>query len=203
MSEYPSFGCGGRSADDGGWQIQGGHGGGRRSSLAGYGRHGGRDGGRGRGSGIANRQQKNRFDHFFYGDFEDAEEDEIVDDEEDEAKTGTEADDKLYNKEDFITEEEMQLKRNTAENKEKKNEEEMSGLVLHAGYSLDRIGTHTLCASGAMALKLNGYSVEDIMKIGRWTSTTFLTYIHSQIAALNHGIAANMSRRIAFHNVGG
>jgi integrase len=78
-----------------------------------------------------------------------------------------------------------------------------SGLVLHAGYSLDRIGAHSLRASGAMALKLNGYSAEDIMKIGRWTSTTFLTYIHSQIAALNHGIAANMSRRIAFHNVGG
>jgi hypothetical protein len=78
-----------------------------------------------------------------------------------------------------------------------------SGLILHAGYSLDRIGAHSLHATGAMALKLNGYSAEDIMKIGRWTSITFLTYIHSQIAALNQGIAANMSQRIAFHNVGG
>jgi hypothetical protein len=78
-----------------------------------------------------------------------------------------------------------------------------TGLVQHAGYTLDRIGAHSLRASGAMALKLNGYSAEDIMKIGRWTSTTFLTYIHSQIAALNQGIAADMSRRIAFHNVGG
>jgi integrase len=71
------------------------------------------------------------------------------------------------------------------------------------GYALKRVGAHSLRASGAMALKLNGYTAEDIMKIGRWTSTTFLTYIHSQIAALNHGIAARMSRRIAFHNVGG
>ena len=78
-----------------------------------------------------------------------------------------------------------------------------TGLTQNAGYALDRIGAHSLRASGAMALKLNAYSAEDIMKIGRWTSTTFLTYIHSQIAALNHGIAINMSRRIAFHNVGG
>eukprot|EP00978_Attheya_sp_CCMP212_P016677 scaffold43944_cov59-Attheya_sp.AAC.3 len=71
------------------------------------------------------------------------------------------------------------------------------------GYNLKRVGAHSLRASGAMALKLNGYTAEDVMKIGRWTSTTFLTYIHSQIAALNNGIAANMSQRIAFHNVGG
>jgi len=77
-----------------------------------------------------------------------------------------------------------------------------TGLTQH-GYDLKRVGAHSLRASGAMALKLNGYTAEDIMKIGRWTSTTFLTYIHSQIAALNNGIAANMSRRIAFHNVGG
>eukprot|EP00978_Attheya_sp_CCMP212_P041868 scaffold245673_cov54-Attheya_sp.AAC.1 len=76
-----------------------------------------------------------------------------------------------------------------------------TGLTQNAGYALDRIGAHSLRASGAMDLKLNAYSAEDIMKIGRWTSTTFLTYIHSQIAALNHGIAINMSRRIAFHNV--
>jgi hypothetical protein len=71
------------------------------------------------------------------------------------------------------------------------------------GYDPKRVGAHSLRASGAMALKLNGYTAEDIMKIGRWTSTTFLTYIHSQIAALNNGIAARTSRRVAFHNVGG
>jgi hypothetical protein len=46
------------------------------------------------------------------------------------------------------------------------------------GYDLTRIGAHSLRASGAMALKLNGYGKETIMKVGRWSSDTFLTYIH-------------------------
>jgi hypothetical protein len=53
-----------------------------------------------------------------------------------------------------------------------------------------------------MALKLNGYKSTAIMKIGRWRSLTFLTYIHSQIAALNAGMSQRMSRSISFHNVG-
>jgi hypothetical protein len=71
------------------------------------------------------------------------------------------------------------------------------------GYPLSQIGTHSLRASGAMALKLNGYHQTEIMKLGRWTSTTFLTYIHSQIAALSAGIATRMTRRIEFFNVEG
>jgi hypothetical protein len=56
-----------------------------------------------------------------------------------------------------------------------------SRLIQHAGYSLDCIGAqHSLRAlGGAMALKLNSYSTKDIMKIGCWTSTSFLTYVHS------------------------
>jgi integrase len=61
------------------------------------------------------------------------------------------------------------------------------------GYDLTHIGTHSLRASGAMALKLNGYDKETIMKIGRWSSNTFMTYIHSQIAALTIGVAAKMT----------
>jgi hypothetical protein len=71
------------------------------------------------------------------------------------------------------------------------------------GYPLKQIGTHSLRASGAMALKLNGYGKTEIMKLGRWTSTTFLTYIHSQIAALSAGIATRMTRHIEFFNVEG
>lgn len=71
------------------------------------------------------------------------------------------------------------------------------------GYSIDRIGAHSLRASGAMALRLNGYSGDEIMKIGRWRCTTFLTYIHSQIGALNAGVATKMARRINFINVAG
>ena len=53
-----------------------------------------------------------------------------------------------------------------------------------------------------MAHKLSGYDKETIMKIGRWSSTTFLTYIHSQIAALTLEVAAKMTQRVIFQNAG-
>ncbi|KAI2500877.1 hypothetical protein MHU86_13597 [Fragilaria crotonensis] len=71
------------------------------------------------------------------------------------------------------------------------------------GYNLQRVGAHSLRASGAMALWLSGHSTEAIMKYGRWKSTTFLTYIHSQIAIISRGAAQKMRSPIAFHNVGG
>jgi hypothetical protein len=71
------------------------------------------------------------------------------------------------------------------------------------GYDLHRIGTHSLRASGAMALKLQGTDDSLIMKIGRWTGLTFLTYIHAQIGALNTGLAQRMTTRIHFVNVAG
>jgi hypothetical protein len=39
------------------------------------------------------------------------------------------------------------------------------------------------------------------MRIGRWTSLTYLTYIHSQIGALAKGVAWKMSK-FHFQNVG-
>jgi hypothetical protein len=71
------------------------------------------------------------------------------------------------------------------------------------GYDLKRIGLHSLRASGAMALKLQGVDDSLIMKIGRWTGLTFLTYIHAQIGALNTGLAQRMAIRIHFVNVAG
>jgi len=71
------------------------------------------------------------------------------------------------------------------------------------GYALDRIGTHSLRASGAMSLKLQGVEDSTIMKIGRWTGLTFLTYIHAQIGALNAGIAQRMAIQVDFVNIGG
>jgi hypothetical protein len=53
-----------------------------------------------------------------------------------------------------------------------------------------------------MALKLQGEADSTIMKIGRWSGTTFLTYIHSQIGAINAGLATRMATRIHFINVG-
>jgi hypothetical protein len=71
------------------------------------------------------------------------------------------------------------------------------------GYDLKRVSTHSLRASGAMALKLQGVDDSLIMKTVRWTGLTFLTYIHSQIGALNAGLARRMTRRIHFINVAG
>jgi hypothetical protein len=71
------------------------------------------------------------------------------------------------------------------------------------GYELTRIGAHSLRALGAMAMKLDGCDADTIKKVGRWTSSTFLIYIHSQIAALNTGLAQRMVRPIYFQDVGG
>lgn len=77
----------------------------------------------------------------------------------------------------------------------------LSGLP-SKGYTLKRIGAHSLRASGAMALRLNGFEAVEIMKSGRWRGATFLSYIHSQIAALNRGVSTRMTRRIDFLNIG-
>ena len=45
-----------------------------------------------------------------------------------------------------------------------------------------RVGTHSFRAGGAMALKFAGADRDDIKKMGRWSSDTFLIYIHDQIA---------------------
>jgi hypothetical protein len=76
--------------------------------------------------------------------------------------------------------------------------------LMAQGYDMRRIGrTHSLRASGAMALKLQGAEDSTIMKIGRWSGTsTYLTYIHSQIGALNAGLTVRMAVQIHFVNVG-
>ena len=74
--------------------------------------------------------------------------------------------------------------------------------LLAKGYTLTRISSHSLRAGGAMALKLSGASDSTIMRVGRWTSLTYLTYIHTQIGALTAGVAANMSTAFTFQNVG-
>ena len=53
-----------------------------------------------------------------------------------------------------------------------------------------------------MAMKLSGTSDSTIMRVGRWTSLTYLTYIHSQIGSLTAGLAAQMTTAFTFQNVG-
>ena len=65
----------------------------------------------------------------------------------------------------------------------------------------DLIGAHSLRAGGAMALKLHGYDDTTIMKMGRWTSLTFLQYIHNQIAHLSKDISTKMGIPLPFVNI--
>lgn len=75
-------------------------------------------------------------------------------------------------------------------------------MLWEQGYELDRIGPHSIRASGAMALCLNKVPSETIMLMGRWRSQTWLTYIHTQIAAFSKGLALCMTRPILFYNAG-
>ena len=74
--------------------------------------------------------------------------------------------------------------------------------LFEKGYSQSRVSSHSLRAGGAMALKLNGEADSTIKIMGRWSSDTFITYIHSQIGALTAGLSIKMAREIMFHNVG-
>ena len=62
------------------------------------------------------------------------------------------------------------------------------------------IGAHSLRAGGAMALKIMGETDSTIRKFGRWTSDTWMMYIHSQISQLYKGVAQKMSTPIDYHN---
>ena len=70
-----------------------------------------------------------------------------------------------------------------------------------SGISPDLVGVHSLRAGRAMALKLHGESDTTIMKMGRWTSLTFLQYIHNQIAHLSKDISTKMSTKLKFQNI--
>ena len=65
----------------------------------------------------------------------------------------------------------------------------------------DLVDAHSILAGGTMALKLHGYDDTTIMKMGRWTSLTFLQYIHNQIAHLSKDISRKMSIPLPFVNV--
>ena len=54
-----------------------------------------------------------------------------------------------------------------------------------------------------MALKFAGADRDDIKKFGRWTSDTFLLYIHDQIAAYQEGWTEKMATDRDFFNLEG
>ena len=65
----------------------------------------------------------------------------------------------------------------------------------------EQVGSHSLQAGGAMAMHLNKVDHNTIKKMGRWSSDTFLMYIHEQIAAFSSGISTQMSNPIVFQNI--
>ncbi len=64
-----------------------------------------------------------------------------------------------------------------------------------------RIGSHSLRAGRATAMFLNDFTAVQIQRAGRWTTTTFLDYIHGQLAATTAGVAQGMARPIPFLNM--
>ena len=70
-----------------------------------------------------------------------------------------------------------------------------------SGIDPDLVGAHSLRAGGAMTLKLHGFNDTTIMKMGRWTSLTFLQYKHNQIAHLAEDISKKISIPLPFLNI--
>ena len=70
------------------------------------------------------------------------------------------------------------------------------------GFEAAQISSHSLRAGGAMALHLNKVPTHTIRKMGRWSSDTFLDYIHEQIAVFSAGLSTAMGNTIFYHNIG-
>ena len=78
----------------------------------------------------------------------------------------------------------------------------MLGLAQH-GIPPARVGSHSLRAGGAMALSFAGAGSIRIKKFGRWSSDTFLMYIHDQIMEYSEDWANKMSIPRTFNNIEG
>ena len=70
---------------------------------------------------------------------------------------------------------------------------------LSFGLTLSRIGLHSLRASAAMALFLNGVSPYVIMLLGRWSSDAFMLYLRKQVEEFNLNLSNLMITNSTFH----
>ncbi len=70
-----------------------------------------------------------------------------------------------------------------------------------SGYRDKLVGSHLLCAGRATPLFNQGVEVGKIMKMGQWTSTAFMTYIHEQVDIVSWGIAEKMAVHLPFVNL--
>jgi hypothetical protein len=69
------------------------------------------------------------------------------------------------------------------------------------GLTPKRIGLHSLRASAAMALFLNGISPYIIMLLGRWSSNAFLRYLRTQVEEFNLKLSSIMINNSEYHYV--
>jgi hypothetical protein len=71
------------------------------------------------------------------------------------------------------------------------------------GFPPDAVNSHSLRAGGAMDMHLNHIEWNTIRKQGRWSSDTFLMYIHEQSAAFSAGVFSRMSQGVGWFHIEG
>jgi integrase len=70
------------------------------------------------------------------------------------------------------------------------------------GFPPESVSSHSLRASGAMAMHLNNIDHDKIREQARWSSDTFLMYIHEHISAFSAGLSAQeVSKEIGWFNI--
>jgi len=69
------------------------------------------------------------------------------------------------------------------------------------GYQRSKVGSHLLHSGGAMTLFLNGHDAFTIQQAGRWTSNTFIEYIHGQLNVTSWGLSNSMATATPFINM--
>ena len=74
---------------------------------------------------------------------------------------------------------------------------------LTRGIPVSSVDTHSLRIGGANALSLNGYSKQEIQKMGRWRGETFLEYIREGLADFSKGMSSKMSKKFGFVSLEG
>ena len=69
------------------------------------------------------------------------------------------------------------------------------------GYTLSRIGSHSLRSGGAVRLKLAGADEGLIKKLGRWSGPTYKKYIQTLFTHLTKGLAEKMAAPLRYSNI--
>ena len=69
------------------------------------------------------------------------------------------------------------------------------------GFSKDDIGMHSVRSGGTMAMFLSGVPTIIIMRIGRWSSESFLEYIREQVESFTFGVSRKIPKFEHFHTL--